>query len=384
MAFGRPTITRIRGTTQIPRENQPNRAMFSPDTSKNGSQMLVRRRSFAFGALGTIAIATAVSLHYWIGPAVSRLPADMDSTAEYVGTTAHVDPATKQLGTPQEITASTRARVVSATGSAAVIEVVSTTNAGTSSSVDHRKYAIDRTDLTRAPAPQGIDVTDQRDGVVLARPRDPGRDPFTVYNPVIEQALPVGYVDTSQMNGRTVYQFTGTTTAPIADPDLLAQLQNRIGQLAPGDGRTLPKAALHIMAAGLAEPQRTQFLQLLSTLPDQVPLAYTATVQPTLWLDAALGTPIKSSQAITTTLAIAGPTVIPLIPLTHTQLAQTPSSVQQSAEQAASNAAKLDWINDWGPLTLAVIGILFLGVSLATARRSRVGTTPEVVVAVAD
>ncbi len=327
--------------------------------------------------VGVLALLAAAALHFWVAPSLSKLPDDVNVTADYAGTMSVADAATGKLGAPADIQVSKNVKVLSTSGNTAITQVVTTTTTPAGTGNAKGVFAVDRTTQGQAVAPSGTEVTDQKGGLTVGRPVNPGPGGFTVYDALTQTAIPVAYVGESSIAGRQVYEFTGKTTAPVADPAQAAQLQAGVAKLAPGEGKTLPKLALAAIGTTLPAAQRVPFEQMLTQLPEQVPLSYLATVDQHLWIDKQLGTVIKATSVNDIGLNIAGPKPVPLMPLLRTDVAQTPQSSQQITDQTASSATKLAWMQNWIPLILAILGAALLLLSVISFGRRGHAITHE-------
>ena len=213
--------------------------------------------------------------------------------------------------------------------------------------------------------------------MTIAHSMHPTKAPFEVYDAATQTGQEVSFTGSEELAGRTVYTYAGESTAPVANPALLEKLHAGIVGLAKsGDGTTLPKPLLEGVAAKLGGEQGAALAGLLTKLPADVPLAFTATNDVAIAVDSQLGVPVRTAQTQTVVVNIdAGSQLVPLTTLSKTQLASTDDSVQTSADNAAKTASKLTLIQNRIPLVLTVLGALLLLVGLLRRRPVEGGST---------
>jgi hypothetical protein len=321
-----------------------------------------RRPSFFLTSLGILLLGFAAAVSFIITPVLSALPGDFDRTSELEGTAQVLDPATLQLTPAAPITAERQVKVTEILGDVAVVDSTLTVATQKGESSDTHTYAMNRTDFTQADAPDGVTVEDQKGAVTIAHAMHPTKAPFQVYDPATQTGQEVTYTGSEEIAGRTVYQYAGESTAPVANPALLEKLHAGIMDLAKsGDGTTLPKPLLEGVAAKLGGQKGAALAGLLTKLPEDVPLAFTATNNVSLAIDSQLGVPVRTAQTQTVVVNIdAGNQLVPLTTLSKTELASTDESVQASADNAAKAASKLKLLQTWIPLVLAFSGAVVL------------------------
>jgi DUF3068 family protein len=321
-----------------------------------------RRPSFFLVSFGVLLLAFAAAIRVIVVPVLSQLPADFDRTSQLEGTAQVLDPATLQLTPAAPITAERQVKVTQTLGDVAVVDSTLTVTTPKGESSDTHTYALDRADFGQADAPAGVTVEDQKGAVTIAHSLHPTKAPFEVYDAATRTGQEVTYTKTDELGGRSVYEYAGESTAPVANPALLEKLHAGIVGLAKsGDGTTLPKPLLEGVAAKLGGEKGAALAGLLTKLPEDVPLAFTATNDLSLAIDSQLGVPIRTAQTQTVVVNIdAGSQLVPLTALSKTTLASTDQSVQTSADNAAKTASKLKLLQSWIPLVLSVGGALAL------------------------
>jgi hypothetical protein len=293
---------------------------------------------------------------------LSKLPEDTNATATLEGTLRQLDLATFTLDAGVPVAVDRTVKVDQISGDTAVVTSTAITHLPGGDNTDAHTYAISRGDYSQTDAPPGIHVEDQRGGVTLSFPMNPTTDDTLVYDSITRTSQPVAYTGTSNMDGRDVLEFAGTTTAPIADPAVLGPVQAAIAGLAQsGDGSTLPKAMLQGLTPALPTDRASEIGRALETAPDQVPLAYTSVNSMALSVDTRFGAPIKMEQDQTTVLNLkSGSTIIPLLDLSQVQVATSEASIQSTATNLAKSERQLDIMALWVPLGSALLGLILI------------------------
>lgn len=338
--------------------------------------MAKRRSRGPFVALGVTLLALAGLVHFWVVPALNKLPADTDTTAKYAGSSQSIDSSTLRLGPATAVSAARRVTVARTDGDVAVLKSSVTMHTPAGDRTSDHTYAIDRADYRQTAAPAGVKVEDQHGGMVISQPQHPSKKTFTVYDTVTQTAQSVTFQKATTVAGREALRFAGTTTAAVKDPALLQQLQGAVAAMAKtGNGTTLPKpmltAMVQAMAPSLGADKAKQFDALLASLPDQVPLTFLSTNRLDVAIDAGLGAPLRSNQTQTTVVAIAADTPVPLLTISQVDLKQTAASSKQVAGKLDAAATKLALISTWIPLALTVVGLLLIGAGVLGGRSRR-------------
>jgi len=326
--------------------------------------------------VGLVLVALAALTVFVIAPRLTMLPGDFTSTVTYDGTSAQLDSATLELGDPTDITATREVEVTGTDGSTATVHSVSTANLPTGPSVTDKTFAIDRTDYSQVEGAE--DVDDQAGGMVLSHVRHPNQEPFTVYDGTTDSAQKVEYVDTETIEGREVYLFEGRTVAPVKAAGTLETLQATVGESMGTDGTVLPGSTVFSFVAQLgADEDGDARRAAVTAAGDEIPAVYISTNTTRVWIDAELGSPIKTGQDQTISLyADLGTETYPLLDLNNVQLLADDDSVARLADTAASNASKIMLVQTYVPIGLAALGVLLLGAGAVLARPKRTEETP--------
>ncbi|MFZ2528732.1 MAG: porin PorA family protein [Rhodococcus sp. (in: high G+C Gram-positive bacteria)] len=338
--------------------------------------MSLRRSSLVFAILGVLLIAAAALIRFVAVPSMTKLPADIDSGSTYAGSLQSFDPGRFALGEEVAFTVARHVEVDHVDGDVAVITSVAETQRPEGDSTSAHTYAISRVDYGQQPAPDGFEVEDQKNAMVLSLPMNPSPDGNALYDTVTREPIPLEYDGDGVRGGRNVYQLTGSLTAPIVDPAVLAPAQTGIAAMAGvGDGSVLPKQILEILAGFLPPEQAQQLTAALATQPDLVPVVLTADTTIDMDVDQRFGTPLRTVQDQTTVLNMqAGDELIPLLDLSRAVVNTDDASVASAAAELSSSQTMLDIVSKWLPLLLTVIGVALIVV--AFIRRNPAAGTP--------
>ncbi|MFE5286041.1 porin PorA family protein [Nocardia sp. NPDC056611] len=348
------------------------------ETAESVVRQTVSTRTWV--VIGIALLITAALIRYVGVPFACRLPEGFTSTQRLTGEYRALDPSTFDLGAPSSIDAQRDTDVERTDGSTAVIRSTTALQlpSGPVTSVYH--YAVDRTDFSQTPAPSGTKVKDQLGGMVISRAVGADADSFKVYNPALDKTQRMTFTGQSEIHGRKAYGFSGTASGVIADPQLAAPYQAAIAQMAKtGDGSTMPKLLLEMIASGLPARYSAGLNAVLPNLPDEVPIRFTIDDVTSMALDQQLGAPITLAAQQTTVLnVLVDFKLVPVLPLSMVSLHSTDESATEAAQFMNANGWKLTVLGTYLPITLvsAAIVILLMAVtSRLTARRHRRGFT---------
>lgn len=324
--------------------------------------MSIRRSSLVLAVVGVLLIAAAALIRFVAVPSMTKLPDEIDTGSTYTGSLQSFDPGRFALGDGVAFTVARHVDVDRVDGDVAVITSVSETQRPNGNSTSEHTYAISRVDYTQQPAPDGFEVEDQKGAMVFSLPMNPSPDGNALYDTVTREPIPLEYVEDGVVEGRDVYTLTGSLTAPIADPAVLAPAQAGIAAMAGvGDGSVLPKQTLGVLA-GVLPPERAQALTAaLATQPDLVPVVLTTDTTIDMDVDTRFGTPLRTVQDQTTVLNVqAGGELIPLLELSRAVVGTDDASVANAASRLSSSQTVLDIVSKWLPLLLTVIGVVLI------------------------
>jgi hypothetical protein len=315
-------------------------------------------------------IAAAAVVRFAVVPGATDVPEDLDTTAHYAGKGSLLNAAALTSGDMAnamlkdiDVTSDQHVFVSKTDGDTAVVHVESTVNAGPTKLEQNHVYAINRDSRAEAPAPAGEKV-DPHTGLTITFPVDPKADnSYKFYDPATQTSVPLTFAGTETKGGRDTTHYTGEVTGPVKDPQLAATLPP-----------VLPKAIAVKLLPALPADVQAKLAPLAASLPDLIPLTYTAKNTYGLWADTALGAPLDTSlkQTIVAATSLGGQSM-QLLPVLDLDLAQTQASVQELADEVDSLSTKLSLAGTWLPIGLAVIGVAL--VVLAVIRRKPAATT---------
>lgn len=333
--------------------------------------MTIRRSSVVLIVIGVVLILLAALTRFVIVPHLSKLPEDTNDTATFNATLYQLDPASFALDAGTPFTVDRTLKVEQVEGDTAVVRDTAVSHLPTGDSTVSHTYAIDRGDYTQAAPPNGIVVEDQKGGMTVSFPNDPGTGAARIYDPVTQTAQPVTYQGTEDLAGREVYKFAGITTAPIADSNVLEPLKAGIAAMArSGDGSTLPKAMIEAMLPALPTDRAEPARQALTAASDQVPVSFTSANDMTVWVDSDFGAPFKAEQVQTTILNLAADgRTVPLLDMGRIEIVSSEESVNTAANALSNGDTQLTVLAVWIPLGITAIGLILIAIGII--RRTR-------------
>ena len=327
--------------------------------------MRVRRSSVVFGGLGVLLIAAAVVLRFVIVPIATRLPAGTNLLVHYAGTATLLNPRALASGDPSKalesgvpIIIDRRTRVLSTLGNVAIVSDAITLHAGATSLPNTHLYAVNRSSLEATTAPSGQKV-EPASGLTVSFPTGPKPDnSYRYYDATTELTVAVAFKGPSSSGGRGTYSYAITANGPVKDKNLLATLP-----------QSLPKKTLASLAPLLPVSLRQSLAPELATLPDPVPLTYTAKTHITAQADKTTGIAITETlnETVTVQVSVAGKAVS-LVPVLAIDATVTPGSVRYLAGKASSAARLLFLLKSAAPLSLLILGLVSLVVAILRRR----------------
>ena len=328
----------------------------------------MRRSLWLLIGVGTLLILLAALLRFVVAPNATKLPDDTDTNSTYSGKGTVLNAAALQSGDVANalardipITLARHVYVSDTDGDTAIVHDDLTLRAGSTSSEDNHTFAVDREKLTEAATIKGVEV-EKHQGLTVTLPIDPEPKSgvYTYWDTPTRTSVPVTYVGTEKREGRDTYHYRATSSGPLANP----ALQERLPSSLP---RTLAPRLLALLPA---ETQQ-QLAPLVSALPDQVPLGYTASSTYDVWADAELGAPLdtKINRSVVANIST-GAASLPLLPVLTIDVTQDPASVKDAADRVGDADLLLSWIELWGPLVLLVLGLVLVALGPWRGRRA--------------
>ncbi|MFQ6397369.1 porin PorA family protein [Nocardia sp. KC 131] len=331
------------------------------------------RRSIGVGVLALAALIAAGGIRFALYPQLSKLPDDFETSMSMDGAMESLVPATMTLGKPEPARVERGLAVDAVHGDTAVLHATTRIQRPDGELKTEFRYAIDRATFRQKAAPGGVDVTNQRGGVVLARSIGSDRSPFAMYDPLIDRTVRLEHVADRDMKGRSSFEFKGLLDAPIVNSAVLAPVRTAIAKMATvGDGTTMPLLAVQAIAPRLPLEYRDQVQRILPELPNEVMLSYVSHTVYTVVLDEQLSVPLFLAQDQTTLLAInTGYSTIPMLPLTRLSVQTTPDSISDVVDTASALGRTVTISRDVIPVSLAVIGATILACIVLASRIRR-------------
>jgi hypothetical protein len=343
--------------------------------------MVYRRSAVVLGVCGLVVAVVGVVFEPVAGPMVSKLPSNTDLTVHYSGTASVIDQTAVASGdllgafkTNVPLTLDRRIHVLSTSGNTAIVGDDQTLKiTGMPPMPDNHVYALDRKTLEAGPAPAGK-TADPASGIPIGWPMSPSaHHAYKYYDPTTQTSSDFTYTGDTKIKGRGALKFhTQAAPTPVKDKTLLATLPT-----------ALPKSVAQALAASPLPilPKETQALltpDVVASLPDAIPLAYTATTTADGSADKKVGFPIEQhlQQKVILNVALPGQPPITLLPVLTTDLTLTPDSQQYLVDKANTASWQLTLVKVVAPIALVALGALLL--VLAFVKRK-----PKVAVATA-
>jgi len=322
---------------------------------------------FLTGGAVVLLVAAAV-LRFIVVPEVRQLPGDLDTTLRYAGTGDMLDLAALQSGdlsrvlrTGVPVTAEQRVRATSLHDDTAVVSDALTLSAdGKQMSATTHTWAVDRVSLDAAPAPSGTTV-EPHEGLVFGFPLSPEPTDYPFWDTATKSRTTAAYQRTERHADRETYVYAVRASGPLKATDLV-----------PGLPAALPKATLTALAAVLPPATQQSLAGSAAQLPDQLPLAYTATAEAMYWVDTATGyvVDVEQKQVVDAAIALGG-TTIPLMSAFTATMKFTPETVSSLADDAASAERGLQLVGTVVPVLLVVLAVVLVMLAVLLDRRRR-------------
>ncbi|MEU2001917.1 porin PorA family protein [Rhodococcus sp. NPDC019609] len=324
--------------------------------------------------IGLVLIALAALTRFVVTPHLAQLPSDTDVTITYTGTATLLNPDALQAGDTANavannvpVTIDRRIHVLDTEGSTAVVADEATIHAGPAVLPSTHTYAVDRTSLEAVTAPDNAPAVEQASGLTVAFPVHPApEDRYTYWDPQTRTSAPITYSGQDTRQGRDVRVYTTTVSGNLRDDATLA---------------TLPPALPKNLLAGLAPTLPAEVMAAIGpfvpTLPDPVPLAYTADTTLTFYVDDTSGIVLDARLQPQVTAGVsANDSVTDVTPVLAVDAAVTPESRQAAAGTTASISTALTVLGTVAPIVLLLLGVIALAVAFVRRHPSAQGATP--------
>lgn len=326
----------------------------------------------------TILVAGGLVLMFLVIPGMAQFPDDVDTDRAYEGAMsvmlnaealASMDLANIFLR-DVPVTIDRNVQTLDVDGEKALVRdsAVMSSPAGPIQSAEDI-YTIDRTTMEHIPNFTTDGRVLDREGLVVGFPIGTEAADYVGWNGDSMEPNVVSFVQEEDHEGLTTYLFTAASGPdPIRDPVMLASFPN-----------ALPKAVIEglVPALGLPEEMTGELGQLLPTLPDPVPLAYTYAYETTYWVEPESGVLVDYNKMESRTVALdLGEQQIPLTEVMHLEYEQTAASVAEAVADAEDASSRLFWLGTFLPWGLIALGAIVAFVSLIAFRRIQATTAP--------
>ncbi|HEY5853300.1 MAG TPA: porin PorA family protein [Aldersonia sp.] len=309
--------------------------------------------------VGIVSITLAALVHFVLTPALTKLPADTDSTAHYTGTATMLNAkalAAKDtahaIAKDVPITMDRHVFVTTTAGDSATVQDDVTLNVpGTEAKPKTHVYTMDRGSLQATGAVTESGATEPISGLLFTLPLHPKAENYSIYDSATEQTVPLKFTGTGDVSGRATNTYEVDASGPLQDEATLQTLPP-----------ALPKALIGQIMPLLPAGSQQALTASMDALPDSVPLSYVVTTQASLAADQTLGAPLDSSlhQTIVATID-AGGNQVPLLPVADVKVELTDDTVAANVGKANEAAQKLNVVSTVVPLTLLLLGnVLFV------------------------
>ncbi|WP_109529344.1 porin PorA family protein [Nocardia aurea] len=327
-----------------------------------------RRSAKILIPLGVLLLLAGAVMRFYVVPSVSKLPNDLDVTNHYAGTGTLLNAAALQAGDTANAVASNvpvtvdrHTYVSGVEGDTAIVHDDFTVNApgGISLPTNHI-YALDRKSMEAAQAPAGTDV-EPHQGLTIGLPISPDSGTaYQLYDFATGSTVPMKYTGAATVSGRSTLGYAITASGALRDKAILSALP-----------AALPKAQLAGLAPLLPSDVQAKIGAAAATLPDPVPLKYTAASDLALAVDETLGTPVDGTMAmkVVVNVDIAGEQVA-IMPVMALDTKLTSASIAAAADTAASTSRLLFIGSIVVPVTLVILGLILIGLGVVRLRPS--------------
>lgn len=327
------------------------------------------RKTVVFSASGAVVlVAAAAVLRFAVLPGLEQVPGNLDTTLHFTGTADVFDASALQSGNLASAlhsgvpaTVDEHIKAVATHGSTVVLSDESKASAaGSPLLTTQHNWAVDRKTMAAAPAPAGT-TAEPHQGLVVGFPLSPAAKDYPYWDYPTQSSVTAHYQRTEQHAGSQTYVYTVHASGPLKDPAIKATVP-----------ATLPKSTLLALASALPAAVQSGLAAQAAQLPDQIPLAYTATNDATFWVDTGTGYVVDTTQKQTVAAALAlGPVTVPLASVFALNVKFTPDTVKSVGNDASTARRGLLLIGVVVPVVLLVIALLLVLLALWSGRRRR-------------
>ncbi|NNF55693.1 MAG: DUF3068 domain-containing protein [Acidimicrobiales bacterium] len=331
-------------------------------------------KKFLFG-LGALLLVAGLIVQLLIVPGAKQFPSDVDVERVYEGTAGVLLNAealqTNDLANlfirDLPITINRNVKTLETDGGSALVSDISVVNSPAGPVQTTENYwSIDRKTMLSDDTFVSDERVIDREGLVVGFPIGTEKRSYDGWNGEAAKVDTLTYVDEQERAGHDTLYFTAASGPDrITAPSALASLPP-----------ALPQATLAgiVPALGLDAAAAGQLTEVLTVLPDPVPLAYTYTYNTEYWVEPRSGVLVDYAKTESRVVGIeVGGQFVPLTEVSQTSFTQTADSVAVTAKEASDAKSDLFWqgrILPWGLIAGGVILILLAGF---VAVRSRDG-----------
>jgi len=321
----------------------------------------MRRSSKILIGLAGLLVVLAALTRFVVLPMGSKLPANTKASAHYTGTATLLNAEALKSGDTAHailknvpITIERQIKVTSTHGDTAVVaDDFTLTGPNGLKSVDNHVYGLDRVSLEGVAAPSGATAEPTAGGLTIAWPLSPDTNKrYRAYDSATQTVVPIAYKGSHTFHGRDSQDYAYTAVGALHDPALTKALPP-----------ALPKALAAKLAPLLPAAVTGKLAPALATLPDPIPLGYTATTTVAATVDADTGLPLDESidQQIVAYVTVNGQK-IDLMPVLATKAALTPQSIDDAVGKAGHASLLLTLIGVVAPIALLLLAVLLFAV----------------------
>ncbi len=228
-------------------------------------------------------------------------------------------------------------------------------------------YSIDRKSMLSDDTFNEDERVIAREGLVVGFPIGTESRNYDGWNGDTETVNILTYVEKQERGGLDTYYFTAAS-----GPDRITSAE-RLATLPPA----LPQATLAglVPALGLEAADAAQLAQVLSVLPDPVPLAYTYQYSTQYWIEPSSGVVVDFAKDESRVVGIeVGGQFVPLTEVSQISYTQTADSVAVAASEADDSKSQLFWQGRVLPLALIAVGVILLLLGLRSVMTNRGGS----------
>lgn len=333
----------------------------------------MRRRGIVLAAFGVLMLVAGAAMRFVVVPRAQVLPADTDQTVTFTGTIQTLDLAALLRGERTDTnmarmvvtvkrtlhvaqTEGNKARVSDSTTMTSPANPAGVTVPSSLARTEYL-YTIDRKTL-EAIANFTDEPAEHAKGLVVGFPIGTAKRDYTGWIPEVKDTSTVSYWREAAVRGLRTYGFTGRYSKQLEAPPLA------------GAPSAIPKAQLTTVADAVNLPSavEAQLAQVLPSLPDPVPLAYTFTLHDQYFVEPTTGIIVDMGRSMSITAGIAGLSAVQL-PAVYLNIQYSPQSVADMVDKAKGDRNQVQLYGTWLPLGLGVVGLLGLALSVPMLRR---------------